>query len=377
MKFKLYDYENDRSTDIELTPSQWKELQAFLKELKNPPTHDYKAVLDCFNRICSKLPPATRLTDKRKRAIIKAQKDGYDLEQVFRTAAQSAFLCGRNSRGWRAFVKSLAAAHMQSNPPLEGDYIDEDGLLRCGKCGGFKRSRIEVSGEEIIVPVWCECMTRAKEEEKKRSESILANMRANELRRLSLMDNSLSAVRFTTADKLGENARSVEICRRYAAKFPQMKQDNRGLLLFGGVGTGKTYTAACIANELLARGTPVVMTSLVKLIENGISDLCSRLSAIDLLILDDLGAERSTDYALEQVYNIVDSRYRAGLPVIYTTNLTLEELKNPADMRYARIYDRVLEKCFPVEFRGVSRRKHGARQGFDDMMALLGVDDTT
>ena len=53
MKFKLYDYDNDRSTDIELTPSQWKELQAFLKELKNPPTHDYKAVLDCFNRICS------------------------------------------------------------------------------------------------------------------------------------------------------------------------------------------------------------------------------------------------------------------------------------------------------------------------------------
>ena len=151
----------------------------------------------------------------------------------------------------------------------------------------------------------------------------------------------------------------------------------RGLLLFGGVGTGKTYTAACIANELLAQGVSVVMTSLVKLIENGISDLCSRLSAIDLLILDDLGAERSTDYALEQVYNIVDSRYRAGLPVIYTTNLTLEELKNPADMRYARIYDRVLEKCFPVEFRGVSRRKHGARQGFDDMMALLGVDDTT
>lgn len=58
-----------------------------------------------------------------------------------------------------AFVKSLAAAHMQSNPPLEGDYTGEDGLLRCGKCGGFKRSRIEVSGEEIIVPVWCEYQT--------------------------------------------------------------------------------------------------------------------------------------------------------------------------------------------------------------------------
>ena len=46
MKFKIYDYENDRSVDIELTASQWKELQAFLKELKNPPAQDYKAVLE-------------------------------------------------------------------------------------------------------------------------------------------------------------------------------------------------------------------------------------------------------------------------------------------------------------------------------------------
>lgn len=269
-------------------------------------------------------------------------------------------------------MKSLAAVHMQSNPPLEGDYTSEDGLLRCGKCGGLKRSRIEVSGEEIIVPTWCECMTRAREEEKKRSAAILASMRVNELRRLSLMDSALSSVRFAGADTSGENARSIEICRRYAAKFPQMRQDNRGLLLFGGVGTGKTYTAACIANELLEQGRAVIMTSLVKLIGSDIGDLYSRLAEIDLLILDDLGAERSTDYALEQVYNIVDSRYRAGLPVIYTTNLTLDELKNPADIRYARIYDRVLERCFPVEFRGSSRRKAGAWQGFEDMQALLG-----
>ena len=110
---------------------------------------------------------------------------------------------------------------------------------------------------------------------------------------------------------------------------------------------------------------------------SGRNDIVDKFCRYPLLIIDDFGMERGTEYALEQIYNIVDSRYRAGLPVIYTTNLTLEELKNPADMRYARIYDRVLEKCFPVEFRGVSRRKHGARQGFDDMMALLGVDDTT
>ena len=46
MKFRIYDYENDRSVDLELTASQWKELQVFLKELKNPPPQDYKSVLD-------------------------------------------------------------------------------------------------------------------------------------------------------------------------------------------------------------------------------------------------------------------------------------------------------------------------------------------
>lgn len=272
------------------------------------------------------------------------------------------------------FVKSLAAVHMENNPPVEGDFTGEDGLLRCGKCGGKKRSRIEVSGEEIIVPVPCECRLRAIEEEKKQTAAMLAAMRSSELRRLSLMDSSLAEYRFSAADQ-SANSASIGMCRRYADLFPKMKQDNRGLLLFGSVGTGKTFAAACIANALLEQGIPVVMTSLVKLVDGGADELCSRMSAIDLLILDDLGAERSTDYALEKVYNVVDSRYRSGLPVIYTTNLTLEELKHPADMRYARIYDRVLERCFPVEFRGCSRRKSAARQGFEEMRALLGGDE--
>lgn len=269
-------------------------------------------------------------------------------------------------------MKSLAAVHMETNPPLEGDYTDEAGLLRCGKCGGLKRSRINVSGEEIIVPVPCDCRLRQIEEDKKRTAATLAAMRSAELRRLSLMDSALSAARFDDADMGGDNARSIAMCRRYAEQFPQMRRDNRGLLLFGGIGTGKTYTAACIANALLEQGQAAVMTSLVKLVDSGADDLCSRMTAIDLLILDDLGAERTTDYALEKVYNVVDSRYRSGLPVIYTTNLMLEELKHPTDIRMARIYDRVLERCFPVEFRGVSRRKSAARRGFEDMCKLLG-----
>ncbi len=142
MKFKIYDYENDRSVDLELTASQWKELQAFLRELKKPPEKDYKSVLDSYNSICKGFPPATRLTDKRRRAIIRAQKDGYDLEQVFRTAAASAFLRGKNSRHWRANFDWIMQpsnllkvsegqfsdnAPVQAAAPMTGNPFDEYG----------------------------------------------------------------------------------------------------------------------------------------------------------------------------------------------------------------------------------------------------------
>lgn len=102
MKIRIYDTEHDHATEYELTPSQFAELKAFLKELKNPPSINYRAVIDSYNRICSSMPPATKLTDKRRRAIARALKDGYDMDDVFRTAAASPFLCGKNERKWKA-----------------------------------------------------------------------------------------------------------------------------------------------------------------------------------------------------------------------------------------------------------------------------------
>ena len=72
---------------------------------------------------------------------------------------------------------------------------------------------------------------------------------------------------------------------------------------------------------------------------------------------DDLGIERSTEYALEQVYAVIDERYKSGLPVIITTNLKIAEIRNPQDVAYARIYSRILEMCTPVRISGEDRRK--------------------
>ena len=75
-----------------------------------------------------------------------------------------------------------------------------------------------------------------------------------------------------------------------------------------------------------------------------------------LLIIDDLGTERGTDYVLEQVYQIIDQRYKNKQPLIVTTNLTWQEIKNAETTAMQRIYDRIVEMCLPVQVTGTSKR---------------------
>jgi DNA replication protein DnaC len=86
-----------------------------------------------------------------------------------------------------------------------------------------------------------------------------------------------------------------------------------------------------------------------------------------------LGIERDTGYAKEQVFNIIDSRYRAGLPMIITTNLTMQKLATEGDLADKRVYDRILERCYPVEVAGESRRMKKLIESRDDMKNILGI----
>lgn len=78
---------------------------------------------------------------------------------------------------------------------------------------------------------------------------------------------------------------------------------------------------------------------------------------VDLLIIDDLGVERNSEFALEQVYAVIDERYKANLPLIITTNLTPKQMRNTQDIAHSRIYSRVLEMCTPILLQGPDRRK--------------------
>lgn len=272
---------------------------------------------------------------------------------------------------------SMVAAKAEAGAERETEYMGPDGLLRCRVCGGKRQTIVTPPFEGAkprAVRCWCNCPTHldiAKEREK---QIQLEQRRSVCFRGTEEMKGGT----FANADRTGA-PQLFQAAETYAADFQKHMRDGMGLLYYGPVGTGKTFLAACIANAVLAMGYRVKMTNFATVADEMwtvpdkaeyITDLCR----YDLLILDDLGVERKTEYMQEMVYKIVNARYVAGLPVIVTTNMTADELAKPAEMGYARTYDRLLEKCLPIKVDGPSRRRAAARSTWDDMRRQLGME---
>jgi DNA replication protein DnaC len=258
-------------------------------------------------------------------------------------------------------------------PHAKSEYIGDDGLLRCGVCNAKVQTRVNILGKEKTVRCVCDCVIKEREafEERKRHEE------RERRRRVCFAESNMHNWTFENDNK--ENERLSNAMLNYADQFSDFLKDGRGLLLSGTVGTGKTYFAACIANRLIDNGYRVMMTNFARLTNqiqgmfDGKQEFIDDLNRYPLLIIDDLGAERKSEYMQEMVFNIIDSRYRSGRPFIITTNLTLDEIKKPQELAYSRIYDRILERCFPVEASGNSRRRQMVRNTYYDTKEKLGL----
>lgn len=258
----------------------------------------------------------------------------------------------------------------------EGDHIGEDGLVYCGKCGSRKQLRVKFGDRTHVVRCVCKCESKELEEKKKQEEYEEQMRRINRLKEASMMDKKYREVTFDKYEVREENKKVFEMAKKYADRFQDMYKENKGLLLYGPVGTGKSFTAACIGNYLLNNAKPVIMTSFVKILQDiwendREAEYITILNSASLLIIDDLGTERETDYALEKVYNIIDSRVRANKPMIITSNLELNDMMECEDIRKKRIYDRILECCYPMYVGGKSFRMMKAAQRFDEMKDFL------
>lgn len=270
-------------------------------------------------------------------------------------------------------MKEILNKINDSVPASDDEYRGIDGILRCKTCGSAVETEIEVFGMKRIVRCICKCreneIARGKEEERQQE---LARKR-----RVCFAETNMSAWTFANDD--GKNPKLTEVMKNYVEHFTEFRRNGKGLLLYGSVGTGKTYASACVANALIDEGYSVLMTNFASLVNQlqgmfeGKQEYINSLNRYALLIIDDLGAERKTEYMAEMVFNIIDSRYRSGLPMIITTNLTAEELKKPQEVTYSRIYDRVLERCHPVKVDGNSRRREKLKEDFEYTQTKLGL----
>lgn len=264
-----------------------------------------------------------------------------------------------------------------ASTPGEGETLCEDGLLHCAKCGEALESRIAIAQMGISRKVRCICACK-RDAIKAREEMALLEEKERTRRQCFPVPDMMDWT-FEHDDR--KNARLSDSMQEYAGKFPEFLKQKKGLLLFGTVGTGKSYYAACIANRLIDQGYKAKMTSFSRLTDTlqgmfgGRQEYIDSLNDFQLLVIDDLGAERNSasGYMQELIYDIIDSRYLAGLPLIVTTNLTAAELKQPQDVRYQRIYDRILERCHPVEVSGVSRRRQALKDTHTQTKAMLGL----
>lgn len=257
------------------------------------------------------------------------------------------------------------------------EHLEDDGLFHCDVCGDPTQERVTIFGVEKIARVYCSCVRAEKERQRLEEEQEKKRQRIERLRMQGFDKAEFRAFTFENDD--GKAQRITKAARIYCERFEQFKADGKGLMLFGNTGTGKTFTAACIANEIIDRGISVLMTNfsrIVNKIQNGFGgrqEYIDSLNSFELLILDDLATERNTEFVNEIVYQIIDGRYRANLPMIVTTNITVDEMMNEPSTARKRIYSRILEKCHPIEVAGEDRRKQTFMKNLDDINKILGL----
>ena len=275
-----------------------------------------------------------------------------------------------------AAMDAIAARAAQAAPIAQGDFYNDEGLLCCHKCGTPKQCKIKVFDNERVVSCICKCEAERKAAEQAERERIEFEKQCRKYRRMGFADESLQHWTFANDDM--SNPQLTRAMQNYVEHFAEFRKQGKGLLLYGTVGTGKTYAACEVANALIDKGYPVLVTNFDRL-TNILQGTFEKQQYIDslnhfsLLVIDDLAAERDTEFVQGQVWSIIDARYRAGLPMIITTNLSGKALKQPDSLSKERTYSRLLERCHPIEVKGVDRRKAILAREHGNMKNIIGM----
>lgn len=263
---------------------------------------------------------------------------------------------------YEALLESISKHRVEPRP---GDRV-QNGLVICGKCGKPREAWVDWmlgpdgKRKQKKVAVMCECEVEAARKEKEKDRLKQELIRIQQIQSYGFPKNQLESMTFQKCDWKGENAR---LAWNYAKHFDELKKVGAGLLFFGNVGTGKTFLAGCITNNLQSRFHTAFMTSFARLdMELNTFNRDDKTAALDritnceLLVIDDLGIEKKNPKILQTEFMVIDARAKNNKPIIVTTNLGPQDFQ-ASEWGYKRIYDRLLGICKPVPFTGQSRRR--------------------
>lgn len=266
----------------------------------------------------------------------------------------------------RAFMDFNDFMRKASAPrePRADEILGADGIIRCAKCGGARQAWNVVGGNRYLLNIRCAC--QQAEDAARRAENQAA-VRREQIERERRDGLRLPAYRGYTFDRDDRKSPTVtRAARAYVENFAQRRADGRGLLMYGDVGTGKTFMAIAIANALIDAGykARAVQPHDVIDLDFGAHDFWSNVFSKNVVVIDDMGAMRDTGYAYERLYKLIDGCVARNIPMIITTNYNLADADGIAkysDNTYqARIWSRILANCMPILVNGISRREEQA-----------------
>lgn len=245
------------------------------------------------------------------------------------------------------FLKPIA--QKAKKEPTENEYC-ENGLYYCKEC--HHPTRIAVPGCPDLMPTICLC----KQQEKANAEAAAKKTKNDERRKIAFDSERSMRFEFTFANDDKRNTNASELLQKYCDNFDEHKKSGVGYIIHSNQnGGGKTYLACAVANELIDKGKKVLVTNFLALRDRlfkpeaykfvNKDDFIKRLLDYDLVVIDDLGVEQSTEFMLEVEYRVIDALTDARVPLILTTNYTLTEIKGSEDINKRRVLDRILGSC--------------------------------
>ena len=231
-------------------------------------------------------------------------------------------------------------------------------------------------GKRWILPA-CKCEQDAMLAEVEKANKFQEERKVRELFSISDVGDRYLQATFNDFIPRQGTETATRIIKHYIANFEDFGRES--VLLWGAPGNGKTHLAAIVHNEIRAQGKVVVFVSMPDLLgkikstfnksnKESEEQILKALNICDLLIIDDLGAEKTSDWVEEVIFKIIDNRYRRNKPILATSNVSPDKL---GDKIGFRSYDRIVEMMQPIENKASSYRQEVAQGRVSKFQAIL------